>query len=311
MEYYIFKLNLEPYTLKKNNYYSEREYVIKTLIPKQLKEIFPEHHDMGDNKIKMYDYIDFTAIKTSILYNTLLKRNKKMIKMYEQVVKDYESGKGIIYNPEYLKQRNNLSKTIENIVFEFPVLKNAYEINDNIFHVDAYSNIKMAVVFIRKAKKIEEYINNLDDENELIQSEFIYDSLEEYIYISTDKTPEEAEEYIDILQNKINKHYATSQIGRVTINPVYENFFLEGLYSEVTIEVVYPNGHPARERSNAIEEADAAREKRTFEASKGKKIDVEKLTEHFKEDAEKGYIKSVKSKGKSIIKSAISKVSLW
>lgn len=310
MEYYVFKLNLEPYTLRKNNYFSDRKYVIETLIPEELKKFFPDYEEIDYDKVKFYDVVDFTNIKSSSTYNNLLRRNEKMIEMYKSVVEDYESGKGIVYDPIYLEQRNKLSKTIESIIFEFPALKNAYEISDNIFRVEAYSNVKMALTYIRKAKKIEEYVNGLDDRNTIISSEFVYDSSNEHIYISTDKTPEEAREYIEILQDKINKYCFNSKIGRVTINPVYEDFILEGSYTEITFEIVYPNGNRARERSKAIEYAEAAREKRTFEASKGKSLDVENLAESFKEDAKKGYIKSVKSKGKSIIKSAISKVSL-
>lgn len=308
MEYFVFKLNLEPSVLDAYNYNSHKEHVVGRVIPESLKRIFSEFLDINENKVKFVDYIDLNEVKTSIQYEEMLKLNETMVKMYTEVVANYNIGKGINYTPEYLEHRDKLNKSIENIIFKFPFLKGAFELKDNIFPIEAFSKIKMAVTYISRARKIESYINSFPVN--ILNSEFIYDRSYELIYISAiNKTTKEAENYIEVLEEKINNFSSVSNIGRISINPVYEEFSFEGMYSEITIEIVYPNGHPARDRSKAIKEANAAREKRTFEASKEEKINAFKLNEYFKEDAEKGYIKSATSRGKSIIKSVIKKVS--
>lgn len=82
------------------------------------------------------------------------------------------------------------------------------------------------------------------------------------------------------------------------------------MHSEIIVQLVYPNGDPARDRSRAIESAQAAKEKSIFEASKDSKIDASKLSDFYKDDAEKGYIKSVTSRGKNIIKNFIKTVKI-
>lgn len=307
MEYFAFKLNLEPSVLDAYNYESQREHVVSIVIPDSLKQIFNQFIDVNENKIKFLDYIDLNKVKQSSKYKNMLAINRTMIKMYNEVIKNYNVGKGITYTPVYLEQRDKLNNSIGQIVFEFPFLKGAFELKDSVFPVDNFSKIKMAVTYIRKAKKIEFYINNFPQD--IANSEFIYDKKLELIYILVgDKTSEEARIYVELLEEKINRLSLITNIGHISINPIYEELVFEGMYSEITIEIVYPNGDPARDRSKAIEEANAAKEKRIFEASKEKKIDASKLSNYFKEDAEKGYVKDVTSRGRSIIKSIIKKV---
>jgi len=307
VEYFVFKLNLEPSVLDAYNYNTHIEHVVGIVIPDSFKKIFSEFIDINERKVKFLDYIDLSEVKTSIQYKDMLKLNETMMKMYNEVVANYNIGKGINYTPKYLEQRDKLNKSIEDIVYIFPFLKGAFELKDNIFPIETFSKIKMAVTYIRKARKIESYVNNFP--KNILNSEFIYDKSYELIYISANnKTTKEAENYIEVLEEKINRFSSVSNIGRISINPIYEEFSFEGMYSEITIEIVYPNGHPARDRSKAIKEANAAREKRIFEASKEEKINAFKLNEYFKEDAEKGYVKSATSRGKSIIKSVIKKV---
>ncbi|WP_214815650.1 hypothetical protein [Exiguobacterium sp. s59] len=308
MNYFTFKLNLEPFILHMHSYDNHKDYVVGTIIPKALSKIFNESTNITESKMKYLDSIDLSTLKESHEFNYMIAQNKNMTIMYEEVVEGFNKGNGIIYTPEYLKQRNVLNKAVEDVIATFPFLKGAFELNDNIYMVDAFSNIKMAVTYIRKAKKIERYVNNFP--NNIINSEFIYDKSQELIYISAENTTQqEAENYISVLEDKINNFSSDSNIGRISINPVYEEFVLEGKYSEITVELVYPNGHPSRDRSNAIKEANAAKEKRTFEASKGEKIESSKLVNTFEDEAQKGYVKSVTTRGKSIIKSVIKKVS--
>lgn len=307
MEYYVFKLNLEPSILAAYNYNSDREHVVSVVIPKALKKIFNHFEVIGENKIKFLDHIDIDEVRKSTEYQHMLGLNKTMIEMYNEVIEKFNENKGITYSPEYLEQRDKLNNSIDSIVLKFPFLKGAFDLKDSIFPVDTFSKIKMAVAYIRKAKKIEYYVNNIPDNKE--NSQFIYDKKQERVYISAEyKTMEEAKDYVELLEEKINVFSSNSNLGRISINPIYEEFVFEGMYSEITIEIVYPNGDPARDRSRAIEEANAAREKRTFEASKEEKIDASKLNEYFKKDAEKGYVKSVTSRGKNIIKSLIKRV---
>lgn len=304
MEYFAFKLNLEPSVLDAYNYESQREHVVGIVIPEALKQIFHQFVAVDENKLRFLDHVDISSVEGSKEYKNMLNLNETMIKMYTEVIKNYNNGKGINYTPSYLEERDNLNGSIEKLVLEFPFLKGAFDLKDSIFPVDTFSKIKMAVTYIRKAKKIEHYVNNFPQN--ISNSEFIYDKKSERIFISIDnKAPDEAKDYANLLEEKINSFSSLTNIGRISINPIYEDFVFEGKYSEITIEIVYPNGDPARDRSKAIEEANAAKERRIFEASKEQKIDASKLSEYFKEDAEKGYVKGVTSRGRNIIKSLI------
>jgi hypothetical protein len=309
MEYFVFKLNLEPKTLQIYDYKSNREQVIAKIIPKGLGEIFSTYEIIDDSLIKYSDKIDISEVVNSFEYSKLIELNRNIIKMYAEIVNRFESGEGINYSVEYLEHRELLKNYINDLLLKFPFLKGALESKENVFIIDSFSKIKMAVTYIQRAKKIEHFIKQFP-KNES-KSEFIYDKRKEFIYISTkDATRKSVEDYVEILQDKINNFSSVSNIGRVTINPVYEKFEFTGLYSEITIELVYPNGDPARDRSRAIEAASAAREIRKLEASKNEKIDISKLNDYYQEDAEKGYIKSITSKGKKIITSVIKKIVL-
>jgi len=308
MEYFVFKLNLEPKTLQIYDYESNREQVIAKIIPKGLGEIFNTYEIIDDSLIKYSDEIDISEVANSLEYNKLIELNRNIINMYEEIVNRYKRGEGINYSVEYLEHREMLKNYINDLLLKYPFLKGALESKENVFMVDSFSKIKMAVTYIQRAKKIEYFIKHFS-KNES-KSEFIYDKRKEFIYISTkDATPKTVEDYVEILQDKINNFSSDSNIGRVTINPVYEKFEFTGLYSEITIELVYPNG-AARDRSRAIEAASAAREIRKLEASKNEKIDISTLNDYYQEDGEKGYIKSITSKGKKIITSVIKKMVL-
>lgn len=309
MEYFVFKLNLEPSVLKTYHYNDHKNHVVGTVIPDSLKKIFKKSRELQGEKVKFLDEIDLNRVRESTYYLDMLNSNENMINMYREVVENFNEGKGITYSPEYLDQRDELNKSIESVISNFPFLLGSYDLKDSVFPIETFSKIQMAVTYIRKAKKIESYLKNFPDK--LLTSYFIYDKSTEFIYISTeDKTAEEAKNYIELLEEKINKFSSISNIGRVSINPIYEEFTLEGLYSEITVELVYPNGNPSRDRSKAIQEANAAREKRIFEASKDAKIDAHKLNDYFISDAKRGYVDRITSKGKNIIKGFIKIVTL-
>ena len=181
MEYYVFKFNLEPNVLRTYNYESQKDNVINVVIPNALKGIFTSFENVDKNKIKFKDYIDIDNIKHSTEYNEMMTLNATMIKMYENVVENYNKGKGITYTPEYLDKRKELKTSIDRLVEIYPLLKGAFELSDSIYSVDAFASVKMSVAYIRKAKKIEYYVGNFPED--LSDMEFIYDTDKEYIYI--------------------------------------------------------------------------------------------------------------------------------
>jgi len=310
MEYFVFKLNLEPKILQFYDYESNREQVIAKIIPKGLNKIFNTSDIIDDSLIKYSDEIDISEVANSLEYSRLIELNKNTINMYEEIVTRYERGEGINYSAEYLENRKLLNYYIKDLVLKYPFLKGALESKQDVFKVDSFSKIQMAVKYIQRAKKIEYFINHFSENKS--KKEFIYDTRKEFIYISTKNTTRKnVEDYVEILQDKINSFSSNSNIGRVTINPVYEKFEFTGLYSEITIELVYPNGS-ARSRSRALELelTSAAKETRKLEASKNEKIDISTLNDIYQEDGEKGYIKSITSKGKKIITSVIKKIVL-
>lgn len=303
-EYYVFKLNLEPKILHAYDYENYKENVISEVIPGALKEIFSHNSNIDDSKIKFSDTIDINEVKSSNEYLEMLHITNKMIEMYHAVVGNYNSGKGITYSPEYLENRDNLNAAIKRLISIYPFLKGAFDLREDVFPVHAFSKIKMSIAYIKKALQIKYYLDHFPKSE--ADSEFIYDKSNEYIYISKEnKTVNNAKSYVQLLVEKINSFSSSSNIGRITINPIYLKFDLEGMYSEITFEISYPNGNPARDRSNALEQANAARETSKLEASKDDKIDSSKLVKRFKDYAESGYVIQVTSRGKDIIKSII------
>lgn len=101
-----------------------------------------------------------------------------------------------------------------------------------------------------------------------------------------------------------------TNIGQVTINPIYHSFDIKKSYSEITLNFVYPNGDPARERSQAIEDADAAKESRTYKASAGGKLNSEGIKKIINQESQKGHFVSAKSKGKDILKAVFKTIHL-
>lgn len=299
MDVYVFKLNLEPYILKSFNYESNSDQVKGKIIPSSLSEIFTSREVLSEALIKYGQTVEIDNVKESEEFKELIEISQVMEKMYQNVVQKFEENGEILYSSKFMETRDKLDKSIRHLVERFSFLSIALELPVNVFKVEAYSSVKMAVTYIQRAKKIEYFINSSSTNRTV--SDFIYDKETEQIYLPIESLEEsDALKEAKLIENKINMFSHQTNIGRVTINPIYEDFELQGLYSEITIELVYPNGDPARDRSKAIEQGNAARETIKYEASKDQKMDISSFNVVFKEDAERGYIQSVKSKGKKI-----------
>lgn len=308
MEYYVYKLNLEPRILDVFEFENNEEHVVGTVIPNDLKNVFENNFDLNEELILFSDKVEINNVIESKQYKELIENNKEMLEMYNHVVKNFEAGKGIVYSPQFLEKRDELKQSISSVIHLFPFLKGSYDLNDNVFPINRYDKVQMSVAYLRKAKKIECFVTNFTDDAHKIS--FIYDKKHEWIYISEEVGMEKSQDYVELIEEKINSFSPSLDIGRVTINPIYEDFKLEGMYSEITFEVVYPNGKKARNRSNAIEKGNAASETTTWKASKGMKMEVANFNEVYEDDAGKGYVKSVTSNGKNVVKSILRKVKL-
>ena len=105
---------------------------------------------------------------------------------------------------------------------------------------------------------------------------------------------------------EVNRFKNTTNIGNVSINLVYDNFSIKkGNYKEITIIRVYPNGNPSRDRERAMK---AAREEIKLTAAEDAPFSNEQIENETKDDAQKGYIATIRSKTRNIIENRILKV---
>ncbi len=300
---YIAKLNVEPTIL---DLYDE-ENLIGSVIPDSLNLIFENCSRSGDI-IKYQKKNDIQSILDSELYAQMLLQKEQLIEEFEQVVVRYNETKEIIYREDYMEQRSQLKQTIEELFEMYPFLKNSEKTKIASFSRGKIPEVRMGVTYIDRASKIDKFLNTSSIINRDIV--FYYDCSKEWIYIPNsliydDDAMPELQSITDEIQEQINLFKNVIDIGKVSINLVYENFSIKpGLYKEITIKRVYPNGDPARDRARAIL-ARAATEKSTLIAPENEPFTNEEIESGTKEDAELGYITSISSRKKNIIKDTI------
>ncbi|MGL5914999.1 MAG: hypothetical protein ACRCZG_01955 [Culicoidibacterales bacterium] len=289
MELHIFKLNLQPNILKA--YENDYEKLLTTNIPNALKILYSTADGPKGTLACSSQKISYNEIMNSQNYTTMILLKNKLIDMHRSVVDKFEKTGSINYSNEYLALRDKLERYTSAVLFDYPFLGELIKNATPSFTVPKYHNVKIAIKYIQKADKIEVVLNQRLQEFE--EYTFFYAPDTEQILIETNGDVEKSKNIAHKIESEINKFTSKHNIGMVTINPVYERVTMTGKASAITIEIVYPNGHPARARSNALEEFNAASQQTTYKSPKGEKMDLEQVGKFIDDDAQKGYIRNV------------------
>lgn len=307
MECFVTKLNVEPTVLE---LYDENN-LIKEVIPNSFDRVF-ERIDEKENIIKYRKKDDIQLVLDSDLYQQMLDYKKILIEEYENVVLQYQKTREIIYREQYMEKRSALNEAITELFELHPFLKNSEKIRINSFSKGKIPEVRMGMTYIDRASKIESFLATYTMNDRIL--EFYYDRNSERIYIPSSIVHDRnimrgLQSIIDELTTEINLFRDITDIGKVSINPIFENFQVKvGRYSEVTITRVYPNGDPARDRGRAIVAFNAAKEETKYTAPEGEKINSKDIEDYTREDAELGYIASIFSRTKNIIENTIKKI---
>ena len=301
---YVAKLNLEPNILDIYKYETQKDVVLNKIIPQALEVVFGEPDECkGYYYYQESEGLELETIITKV--KAIVKLANKLFTMLEDVNYNYHQGHGINYSRDFMELRKKLSEKISEIEKEHPSMLAAYTLKlvKNL-DFEEYGPVKMGLRYIQKAYKLEMYLDS--HISPMSNLRFYYDPKNEYIYIDKadvdggfSNIREIVLSYIESIEKQINAIIKRHNIGKVSILPVYESFELEGSYKEITVEIVYPNGNPSRDRMQAVK---AAKTQIKYSASENNKILASKIAEVHCDDAKNGYVQSVKNgKGKNLI----------
>lgn len=306
LECYVLKFNVGPTILE----LYEEQRLIKEIIPSSLGKIF-EEVSVDNGIIEYRRNHDIKSIVSSELYLSMLEQKNELIEEFNRVVNRYSQTKEIIYREDYMDRRTRLKSTIEQLFEHYPFLKNSDKIKITSFSRGKIPEVRMGVTFIDRVKKIEKFLDsNIKLSHDL---NFYYDCSKEWIYIPCsqikgDDILLELQLIIDEIQEEVNEFRSATDIGRISINPIYDDFTIQsGKYKEITIKRVFPNGNPARDRGNALR---AASEETKYLAAEDDDFTSEDITKETKDDAQSGYIAYIRSKAKNIIKNTVRKTKI-
>lgn len=312
MQYLVFKLNLQP--AKLIEYRSEREYLINSLIPSMLENVF-SLTKMPSKDVYKIDIENADINNFGLIYNELLIETEKLLNYYREVLDQYKEKKEIFYSKDFLSLNSKCSTKRRTLEKRYPVLQEAFDkysdlLIDQEIDVNLESKIGTGIVHLRKFYKIKKYINEAGiklDEPLDISSYYRPEDEKFLIEINSDKTENpirQAQFYISYIESLINNSdKVVSKLGKVNINPVYESIVLsDNSYTEISFSLVYPNGNPSLERHNILEASDAKEAQFTIYGTDDQPLKKEAIEEIVNEEAKKGYLKNIFSKkGKKII----------
>lgn len=304
LECYVAKFNVEPTTLE---LYDEKN-LIENVIPSSLDKIF-KHVQKSDNIIEYEKKNDIQSVLESELYKIMLEHKQQLITDFNHVVEQFNRTREIIYSEDYMQKRLRLKSVLEELFETYPFLKNSEKTRIKSFSKGKIPEIRMGVTYIDRASKIEKFLEISAVANRELR--FFYDCSKEWIYIPSScivekSTMSELQSIVEEIQLEVNRFKNTTNIGNVSINLVYDNFSIKkGNYKEITIIRVYPNGNPSRDRQRAMK---AAREEIKLTAAEDATFSNEQIENETKDDAQKGYIATIRSKTRNIIENRIRKV---
>ncbi|MCM3511628.1 hypothetical protein [Carnobacterium inhibens] len=299
MDYYFYKMNLQPNVLK--NYSSEEDYkyLLNDVIVNALnlslgvKEANPFYKICLEVDSKNNFEEKFEELES--ITNTL---NES----YEEIVKDFHQTGEINYSKEFLRLNAKASKLRNSLEYEYPELEEVYDeiSNEKIekkYNLNLINQVGTAIFHLRRFYKLKDYISNRnnDIDNQTIDDMY-YNPKNEQILVKSSNAIK-AENSIKKLINELNKNKIfTEHVGKVSINPVYEDIVIKGNVTEITYVLVYPNGNAPFERHNILEETEGLEQKVTITGNNDNPLNAPVIEQFINKEGEKGYLKEVSIK---------------
>lgn len=309
MEFYVFKMNIEPTILlneKKENTWET--YKIQT-IPQSLEELFfPK--DQGKYLKIEFENIDYSFLDDEIDY--LEDETRELLEAYQRIKERYVKNNEIYYEEKFLelnKKCGILRRDLEN---KYPILKNAHEIYtdnfiQNYYGLDLISSIGTGVTHINKFYKILYYYENHqeDFENSKSKEAAFYDKDAElfYIYSENDKR---AKDYSEYIEQNINE---SKKIGNVTINPVYEDIVIDPSVRKIQYTVTYPNGNTPLRIDEILSQSGANSKTVEYKSTANSNWDITPIVDDINNEGRKGYLEAVDLGKGNILNKIIRKLS--
>ncbi|WP_242541920.1 hypothetical protein, partial [Vagococcus fluvialis] len=307
MGYYVYKLNIQPNILQtyiKNN---EFDYLVTQEIPTVLENI-AEVQRVGT--FYMIDIINKSTDDFFLLFNKLENMTHELLEEYNKVLFRYKKEEEVFYPKKFLKLNEKCMDLRRDIEFRYPGIKRSFDVISDesveaLFGIETDNQVGTGITHIRKFYKMKEFISTSKGKDSLepLKLTSFYNSKTEHILVESDDV-EMSINYINALENVINTTKdITSRIGKINLNPIYESIDLDGEYSEISYTLVYPNGNPPMERDSILKESQAKEIQSKIIGTDGKPLIIEPVKEMLENEAKKGYLKTLKVKGREFISS--------
>lgn len=302
MGYYVYKLNVQPDILSVYIENEDFEYLISQEIPIVLENI-AEIKQSG----KFFE-INIVNKSTDDFFESFKKleiMTDKLLEEYNEVILRYKKNEEVFYPKQFLKLNEKCMDARRDIESRYTGIRRAFDtISDesieSLYKIEANNQVGTGITHIRKFFKIKEFLSSSKGKDSLepLKLTAYYNTETEHILVKTDEA-DLADNYIRALEDLINTTKSiTSSLGKININPVYESIHLEGNYSEISYVLVYPNGNPPLERDSILKESKAKEIQSKLIGTDGKPLIIEPIKKMIEEEAKKGYLKSLKVKGK-------------
>lgn len=304
MDYYVFKLNLQPNILAVYRQNEELEYLISEEIPNVFESVLQvnEVDDFFKLTIENHSKRDFYK-----LFELLEEKTHKLVSEYKKILLNYRKTGEIHYTQDFLKLNEGCMISRRSIESKFPSIKKAYdivpdEIIESLYKLETDNQVGTGITHIKKFYKIKRYISLDEGASSIIPLELTsyYNPKTEHILVETDNM-DAAINFIDAFELLINSSKdITLRIGKININPVYKSFILEGEHTEISYTLVYPNGNPPLDRHNILRDSEAKELHSTLVGPDGRPLKLEPINKMLEEEAKKGYLKRMEGKAKGI-----------
>ncbi|EMC51109.1 hypothetical protein NNC81_06025 [Streptococcus mutans] len=248
---YLFKLNVQPHTLKKysNGKISElKEKIIPNIIFNSYSDLF-SNPSMSNDELVFNMIQDYEEIVNSNDYKELIKITDEIVIDYKNITLEYKKGNGIYYSPEFLTKLDSAIEIRKELLSKFIVLNQAnskysssevYEEVERIYDFNIDTKIDKGLDHLRRVRKIIMYINDLISKGtKEIMINYAFDT---EVFTIKNVTVDEALISYKKIESQIND--SKDKIGSIRINPIFKNLVLNTTDSMKSIEIIttYPNG---------------------------------------------------------------------
>lgn len=302
MEYYVFKLNIQPNILVNYSEKDDFEYLVSTAIPNAFQSVLQVKEMKGFFQLIVENQNNHNFFE---LFNQLEQLTEELIEKYNNVLLDYKENGEIYYSKDFLNLNDKCMRERKFIESVFSGVKKAYEVIhdddiDSFYKLVTDNKVGTGITHIKKFYKIKRYIDEAPFLITPLALNAYYNPKTEHILVETDSN-DTALNYIDAFVNLVNDSKdVNEQIGKININPVYDSISLEGDYREISYTLVYPNGNPPLDRHNILKNSGAKEIRSKLVGSDGNPLIIEPVKAMLEEEAKKGYLKSLEVLGNKI-----------